>query len=275
MSASPVPLVTLVRAKATAIISFNNPPRGYLNRAQVGELSSILDDIEQDDSVRSIVFTGAVPGVFIRHYDVNEILDAVAAVKASGHDRAGLMEAGKRGNPISALFDRVDAFPKPTIAAINGFCQGGGFEFALCCDIRIAEAGDYQIGLPETNIGIFPGAGGTQRLPRAIGEAQALELILRGRTLSPDEAASKGLVHFHVTSPALEYALQIADELNAKSPQALAAAKVLVKGANQRPLVEGCATERGVFSSLLAESDDAISMMSAFLENGEDINNLP
>ncbi|MBG50865.1 MAG: hypothetical protein CML99_00345 [Rhodobiaceae bacterium] len=266
------PLISRKQHGATAIISFNNPPRGYLNLAQVEELSDELDKLEQDDNIRSIVFTGGVPGVFIRHYDVAEILAVATQIRESQHDRESLMATGERGNSISALFDRIDDFAKPTIAAINGFCQGGGFEFALCCDFRIAESGDYQIGLPETNIGIFPGAGGTQRLPRLIGEARALELILRGRTLSPSEAASLGLVHVHVTTSALDHALQIAEELNGKSAQALMNAKRLVKRSSYQGLQEGCALERGMFSSLLAESDDAVRSMEDFLANGENIN---
>jgi len=154
------PLVSFEQREGLAIVTFNNPPRGYLNQAQVGELTSHMDTIEGEDAIRAVIFTGGVPGVFIRHYDVGEIQGAADAVKKSGLDAAGLMEAGKRGNAISQLFDRVDQLSKPTIAAINGYCQGGGFEFALCCDIRIAEQGDYRIGLPETNIAFFqvPGA---------------------------------------------------------------------------------------------------------------------
>ncbi len=266
------PLVDMEKRDGLAIITFNNPPRGYLNQAQVAELSVHLDEVEADDAIRAVIFTGGVPGVFIRHYDVGEIQGATEAVRGSGLDKAGLMEAGKRGNPISNLFDRVDQLPKPTIAAINGFCQGGGFEFALCCDIRIAEQGDYRIGLPETNIGIFPGAGGTQRLPRVVGEARALELILRGRTVGPAEAAELGMVHYLTDGTALDLAFQIAKDFTSKTARALADAKLLVKSATVTPLADGCAKERGLFSTLLLEDEEASQLMAEFMAGGEDIN---
>ncbi len=266
------PLVKMDVQDNVAIVTFNNPPRGYLNQAQVGELAAHIDVIEKDDAIRAVIFTGGVPGVFIRHYDVGEIQGATDAVKNSGLDTTGLMEAGKRGNAISQLFDRVDRLSKPTIAAINGYCQGGGFEFALCCDIRIAEQGDYRIGLPETNIGIFPGAGGTQRLPRVIGEANALELILRGRTVPPTTAASMGMVHTLSTGPALDLALGVAKDFTSKPARALADAKALVKSATTTPLDEGCAKERGRFSVLLSEDDEASRLMADFMAGGEDIN---
>ncbi|MCE7997889.1 MAG: enoyl-CoA hydratase/isomerase family protein [Rhodobiaceae bacterium] len=266
------PLVGFEKRDGLAIVTFNNPPRGYLNQAQVAELAAHLDVIEKDDGIRAVIFTGGVPGVFIRHYDVGEIQGATDAVQKSGLDAAGLMEAGKRGNPISHLFDRVDQLHMPTIAAINGFCQGGGFEFALCCDIRIAERGDYRIGLPETNIGIFPGAGGTQRLPRVIGEARALELILRGKTVAPAEAAEIGMVHHLAENTALELAYEIAEDFKNKPARALADAKALVKSATTTPLSDGCANERGRFSALLLEDQEATQLMAEFMASGEDIN---
>ena len=269
MSAS---LIAYEIRNAVAIVTFHNPPRGYLNQAQVSELATLMDQLETDDAVRAVIFTGGVPGVFIRHYDVAEILKASTAIKNSGLDQDGLMAAGKRGNPISKLFDRIDRFPKPTIAAINGFCQGGGFEFALCCDIRIAEKGDYLIGLPETNLGIFPGAGGTQRLPRVIGEARTLELILRGKTVSPEMAEQLGLVHYLAGQTALETALQIAKDFTSKTARALREAKLLIKGASSTTLDEGCGHERGTFSTLIAEDEEATTLMREFLKNGEDIN---
>lgn len=266
-------LVTQRREKSAAIITFSNPPRGYMNAAQVAELAKLIEEIELDASVRTVIFTGGVPGVFVRHYDVGDILEAAGAVRKSGLDGAALMEAGKRGNPISQLFDKIDGLNIPTIAAINGYCQGGGFEFALCCDIRIAEEGDYRIGLPETNIGIFPGAGGTQRLPRVIGEAKALELILKGETLPPQEAAEAGLVHeFVPMGGALSRALEIAENFAAKMPRALAEAKQLVKGAARGPLSEGCAEERGRFSRLLLEDDEALRLMQDFQNGTQEIN---
>jgi len=264
-------LVQLDIADGIAVVTFDNPPRGYMNAAQVAELAPIIDQLEADDAVRVVIFTGGVPGVFVRHYDVAEIIAVANMIKDSGRSEAELMAAGARGNAISAVFDKVDRMPKPTIAAINGFVQGGGFEFALCCDIRVAERGDYRIGLPETNIGIFPGAGGTERLPRVIGEAKALDLILRGRTVGPDDALALGMVH-EVVASALVRAHEIAREFVAMPARGIAEAKALVKRTMEKSLDDACATGRGRFSTLIAQDAESVAAMQRFLDDGEDIN---
>lgn len=265
-------LVSVETDGGVAVVTFNNPPRGYMNAAQVAELDEIVSRVTGDDAVRAVIFTGGVPGVFIRHYDVAEIVAVADYIKESGSTEEQMMMAGERGNAISAVFEKVDRMPKPTIAAINGFAQGGGFEFALCCDIRVAESGDYRIGLPETNIGIFPGAGGTERLPRLIGEAKALELVLRGRTVGPAEARELGMVHEVTAGPALDRAREIALELAAMPAGGIAEAKALLKRTAEKSLDNACAHARGRFSVLIANDRDAVNAMQAFLDNGEDIN---
>jgi enoyl-CoA hydratase len=255
-----------------AVVRFNNPPRGYLNAAQTRELAEAVGALANDEAARVLVFTGAVPGVFIRHYDVGEIIGAAHSITAAGLDEAGLMAAAAAGNDVTRTFDLIDTLAKPTIAAINGFCQGGGFELALCCDIRIAEPGDYRIGLPETNVGIFPGAGGTERLPRLIGEARALELILRGRTVGPEEALALGLVHELAAEGALKRAMAVAAELAATPAGGLAEAKALVKNRASRDVEAATAHARGRFMALIAHDPDAVRLMKAFLASGEDIN---
>lgn len=255
-----------------AIIRFENPPMGYMNMEMVKELDRIVAAYEADDKVRALVFTGGIENVFIRHYDVAEIVAAGDFVQASGRTADDIAEAARGETDISRLFDRLERLPKPTIAAINGMCMGGGFEFALCCDIRLAGAGAYTIGLPETNVGIFPGAGGTQRLPRAVGEARALELILRGRVVGPGEAADLGLVHRYVESgDVVDVAVSLGKELALKTPGALAAAKAMVKGAASKPLAEGLADERAVFMRMLLEDPDAMARMRDFLSGGGEI----
>ena len=130
-----------------------------------------------DPAIRVLVLTGT-EDVFVRHYDVAEIVAIGEAVQA-GQLKPEDFERGGFADMIRA----VSESPKPIIAAINGVCMGGGFELALACDLRIAGNQVPLIGLPETRIGIFPGGGGTQRLPRMIGEARALEFILRGQTV--------------------------------------------------------------------------------------------
>ncbi len=255
-----------------AIIRFENPPMGYMNLEMVKELDRVVASYAEDDNVRAIVFAGGLPGVFIRHYDVEEIISVAEFVRSSGRNPEEIAEAAKAETDISRLFDRVDQLSKPTIAAINGMCMGGGFEFAMCCDIRLAGSGDYTIGLPEINIGIFPGAGGTQRLPRLVGEARALEMILRGRVAGPEEAADLGMVHRYVSGgDVVKTAVALGHELARKSPVAIAAAKALVKSATVTPLAEGLARERAGFMRLLAEDDDALEIMRGFVGGGGEI----
>ena len=118
-----------------------------------------------------------------------------------------------------------ESMPKPVIAAISGTALAGAFEFALACDLRVAEDGDYLLGLPEVNLGLLPGAGGTQRLPRTIGTAAALMHILMGVALTPREAERKGLVHVTVEGKAIHYAMELARRLSSFPPDSLAHVK--------------------------------------------------
>src|SRR5258705_2692860 len=157
--------------------------------------------------------------------------------------------------------------PKPVIAAISGTAMGGAFEFTLACDIRIAQLGDFQIGLPEINIGILPGGGGTQRLPRTIGTAGALMHIVMGVTLSPLEAAQKGLVHEAVPGKALDRALEIAQRLATQAPQSVRYIKRLVRSAMETPLDRGLQLEYNLFMDLCG-SHEAIERMRKYESKG-------
>ncbi len=143
-----------------------------------------------------------------------------------------------------------ESMPKPVIAAISGTALAGAFEFALACDLRIAEDGEYLIGLPEAELGLLPGAGGTQRLPRTIGMSAALMHILMGKALSPREAESKGLVHETVSGKSLDRAMEIARRLSSHTPESVAYIKRLVRNAVETPLAEGLALERNLFLKL-------------------------
>ncbi|MBV9834042.1 MAG: enoyl-CoA hydratase/isomerase family protein [Alphaproteobacteria bacterium] len=251
-----------------AIIRFDNPPLGYLNAAMVDQLDVATTDLAADASVRAIVLTGKLPDVFVRHYDVAELLALAEALRAKGRtfSDAKLMPPRK----IDAITERCETMDKVVIAAINGTAMGGGFELCLGCDIRIAQRGPYSLGQPEINIGILAGAGGTQRLARLIGTARALEMSLRGRTLGPDEAAQIGMVHEAVDGSALERALVIARECARKSPLAVKHIKRLVRGANTMPLADGLALERTLFLDLLV-SDRAVELMKRMVEGNQDI----
>jgi enoyl-CoA hydratase len=161
--------------------------------------------------------------------------------------------------------------PKPVIAAINGSAMGGGFELTLACDIRIAEEGDYSLGLPEINVGILPGAGGTQRLPRLIGTARALELMLRGRTVAPAAALALGIVHeIAPAGQCVERAVAIAAEIASKPPLAVAHIKKLARSAVSTPLEDGLALERTLFLDLLV-SAAALDLMTRMNQGTNDI----
>src|SRR5260370_1045942 len=167
------------------------------------------------------------------------------------------------------FFDKAmalcESMSKPVIAAISGTALAGGFEFALSCDLRIAEDGDYLIGLPEANLGLVPGAGGTQRLPRTIGTPAALMHILMGDPLTPREAERKGLVHETVSGKALDRAMEIAQRLSSCTPESVAYIKRLVRNATDTPLAQVLALERNLFLKLCI-SEPALERMRSYRE---------
>jgi len=170
---------------------------------------------------------------------------------------------------FGGFFDKAmalcESMPKPVIAAISGTALAGAFEFALACDLRIAEDGDYLIGFLEPHLGLVPGAGGTQRLPRTIGTPAALIHILMGKALSPREAERKGLVHETVSGKALDRALEIARRLSLHPPEAVAYIKRLVRSAIETPLAQGLALERNLFLKLCV-SESALARMRSYEE---------
>lgn len=254
---------------AVRLVTINNPPRGYMNAETAAELCDILEASETDDSVNVLVFTGGVDGVFIRHYDVGEIV-AVAEAYRSGDIEPG--SGDRSASPVYRLFDRMIATPLATVAAINGVCMGGGVEFALSCDIRIALKGDYQIGLPETRLGIIPGVGGLQLLSRVIGLSRAKEMVMRGRVVEPEQALRLGLVHEMVEGDVLDQALTVAEELANQSPVAIASVKRMAcEIALGEGLDQGMQTAEHEFARCLIEGDTAMEKMQAFLDGGEDI----
>jgi enoyl-CoA hydratase len=240
------------------IVTLGSAERIHFDPEMAECLFEALKTLSSNDSVRAIVLTGGAPGYFIRHYSVPAIIAAGESIRAAGVTIREDQEAN------FFAFDHAialcETMPKPVIAALSGSCMGGAFELALACDIRIAEDGPYQIGLPEINLGILPGAGGTQRLPRTIGTAAALMHILMGDPVSPREAERRGLVHETVAGKALTRALEIAKRLARQDAPALAYIKRLVREATSRPLHEGLTLERNLFSRLAA-SDTALKRM--------------
>ncbi len=253
-------LVSLERRGGAAIVTYANPPFGTMTAAGAQEMLDKLRPLVEDAQVRSIIITGGVPGIFIRHYDVGELSVASDASK----DAPPLDPAwdGKAPGGYLALVDLICEAPKPVVAAINGLCMGGGFELALACDLRIASPGVEAIGLPETRIGIFPGGGGTQRLPRIVGEAKALEIILRGLTFSSEEALRIGAVHEIAVDPVAR-ALEMAAEWDQRGAEGIAYAKRLTRAALDRPLAEGLADERRSFQAVMRTASAREALRSA------------
>jgi enoyl-CoA hydratase/carnithine racemase len=244
-------LVTSERRGATAVITYANPPLGTMTAAGAEEMFQAVEAAVENSEIRCIVLTGGAPGIFVRHYDVGEL--TVLGERLAQAPTAATQPPAQPQRPAGGflgLTDLIAAAPKPVIAAINGLCMGGGFELSLACDIRIAGKDVTSIGLPETRVGIFPGGGGTQRLPRVIGEARALEMILRGRVVTGPAAHEIGLVHEIADDP-LARALEIAEEFAARPPEGLAYAKRLTRAALDRPLSEGLADERRSFSEVV------------------------
>jgi enoyl-CoA hydratase/carnithine racemase len=241
-------LVKVERRGGVAVMTYANPPFGTMTAAGSQEMLEAFRPLAADETVRAIVITGGLPDIFIRHYDVGELSTASDSLKDAPAPPPPTGERPKSG--YLALVDEIFEAPKPVIAAINGLCMGGGFELSLACDLRIASSTAAAIGLPETRVGIFPGGGGTQRLPRLVGEAKALEIILRGLTFTGAEAHAIGMVH-EVADDPLARALEIAAEFEAKGAEGVAYAKRLTRAALDRPVSEGLADERASFQAVM------------------------
>ena len=241
--------VTVERRGGAAVMTYANPPFGTMTAAGAQEMLDKIRPLAADPAVRSIIITGGLPGIFIRHDDVGELSTASDAAKDAPPPPPPQPGARPERGYL-ALVDTIYEAPKPVVAAINGLCMGGGFELSLACDLRIATREGLQIGLPETRVGIFPGGGGTQRLPRVVGEAKALEIILRGLVLDAEAALRIGLVHEVVDDPVAR-ALEMAKEWDQRGAEGIAFAKRLTRAALDRPLAEGLADERRSFAEVM------------------------
>jgi len=234
-------------------ITIDRPPVNAMSRAVVLALEAALDALATDAATRVALLRGAGPRGFSAGADISEF--------------PALLEsnANMRGEGIQRLADRVEAYPKPLIVALHGFCMGGALEIALACDIRIA-AEDAQIGLPEVRIGILPGGGGTQRLPRVVGPGRARLMIFSGEPISGRRAAEWGLVE-EAVGPAdvFDRAAAIARTLAAQSPHVLTVIKALLRETSGAPLRDGLRSETATFARLLAHPD-AREGITAFLE---------
>jgi enoyl-CoA hydratase len=244
-----------------AVVTLGSPKRIYFDPEMSDALLEVLTALANDEAVRVVVVTGGAHGYFVRHYSVAELVKRGEQLQSSG--RKWAEDTPYKPGSFASAMRVAEQMPKPVIAAISGSAMGGAFEFTLACDIRVAQLGDFQIGLPEINIGILPGGGGTQRLPRVIGTAAALMHILMGVTLSPLEAAQKGLVHEAVPGNALDRAMEIARRLATHTPESVRHIKRLVRSALETSLDQGLQLERNLFMDLCG-SREAIARMRAY-----------
>ena len=235
-----------------ALVTLDRPDvLNALSLDMLDELAAILDRLDADPACRAIVLTGSGTRAFAAGADIRE-LARQTTVSLLSENRF-------------AVWDRIGAVRTPVIAAVRGFALGGGCELAMSCDIIVA-AEDATFGQPEINLGVMPGAGGTQRLTRAIGKARAMDLILTGRTIGAVEAERMGLVS-RVVAPdrTLDEAIELARRIAAQAPVAVLAAKEAIKQADELPLSAGLQHERRAFFLLFA-SDDQGEGMAAFVE---------
>ena len=244
-------LINLTRDGRIAVIQINRPKvLNALNLQVMDEVLSALDELEADDNIRCVIITGN-ERAFAAGADIKEMAEATT-VEMLARDQF-------------AKWDRIRRFKKPLIAAVSGYALGGGNELAMLCDMVVASE-TAQFGQPEINIGVMPGAGGTQRLTRAVGKAVAMEMVLAGRTLSAKEALQYGLVNRVVPIEFyLEEARRLARQIAEKGPVALQLAKEAVNKAFDVPLQEGLVLERKNFYTLFS-TEDQKEGMSAFVE---------
>jgi enoyl-CoA hydratase len=244
--------VDLTYRDRTAILTLSRPDAlNALNFGMIKRISKALDAVARSDA-RALVITGAGERAFCAGADITELTGRTLLAQKAG------AEFGQR------VFSKLDTLPIPSIAAISGFALGGGCELALSCSFRLATP-PACFGLPEVKLGLIPGYGGTQRLPRLVGESRALEIILTGRMVSAEEALAIGLVNRLVEGDLLEAAVAFAVELGGFSLVASGLAREAVRRSMDCPLHEGLQTEADL-STLAYQTADADEGMAAFLE---------
>jgi len=251
-AAAPASMAPAVSVPGVALITLDRPEAlNALSFDLLRDLATALEALDADPGCRAVVLTGGGTRAFAAGADVRELVGQTTATLSAGDD--------------FDAWGRIDAVGLPMIAAVRGFALGGGCELAMACDLLIA-GDDAQFGQVEIKIGIIPGAGGTQRLTRAIGKARAMELILTGRSMGADEAYAAGLVTRVVPAAAtVDAALEMAAVVASMPPLAVRAAKRVIRDAAELPLSHGLAAERQAFFALF-DTDDQREGMTAFIE---------
>ncbi len=243
------------KEKGIARITVNRPDkRNALNQGVRLELRQVLKDIGEDESVRIAIITGAGDKAFIGGADITELKEMSPITCEARASTLG-----------QQLYTDIENLRVPVIAMINGFCLGGGCEIAMCCDIRIASE-NAKLGQPEINIGLFPGGGGTQRLPRLVGWGRAKELLYTGRIIDAAEAERIGLVDKVVPPDKLEMTVtELAEAIASKSPVIIRLLKKVINKGMYSNLPDGLAYEKSTFGLCFA-TEDHNEGIAAFLE---------
>ena len=249
--------ITSERRDAVALVTIDNPPMNALSAALLEELEAEVEALDSDDEVRAIVVRGGGERAFVAGADIKEF-PALRESAAGGGSARGIQRVGQR----------MDAGHTPFVAAIRGYCLGGGLELAMCCDVRVC-ADDATLGQPEINLGLIPGGGGTQRLPRLVGIGRAMFLNLTGDFVDAETAYAWGLVEKVVPVGELEdAALALAGRIASRSPHAVAVLRELARTTRDLPLEEGLRREADGFVRCL-RSDDGAEGVAAFIEKRE------
>ena len=244
--------VHLTRQDEFAVITLDRQEAlNALSSVVLRELARAFDELAGGDA-RALIITGAGPKAFCAGADIKELTG-----RSLGEQRRDAAFG-------QAVLARLDTLPMFSVAAINGYAFGGGLELALACTFRVAVS-SAKMGLPEIKLGLIPGYGGTQRLPRAVGEARALEMILSGRAVEAEEALRIGLVHCIADADALQAAIGFARGFSGFSLPALRLARDAVKRALEVPLHEGLKLEADL-NTLAFQTQDAAEGMNAFME---------
>lgn len=250
--------IQVERDGAVAIITIDNPPVNALKAALLEELEAELLTLDDDADVRAIVVRGAGDRAFVAGADIKEFPALREAASGEGGSARGIQKVGLT----------MERMRTPIVAAIHGFCLGGGLELAMACDIRVG-AEDAQLGQPEIKLGLIPGGGGTQRLPRLVGRGRALYLNLTGDFISGRQAYEWGLLEqVTPTGEHVEGAMGIARTLAERSPHAMGVVKELAATTGDLPLEEGLRREAEGFFRCLA-SEDGAEGVAAFIEKRE------
>ena len=245
--------VQLEKTGGVAHVILNSPPANAMSPKLMQQLDDVIKELTVDQDSRAVIFRSALEKIFMAGADLKHLLSL---------DGEDFRQYIKQAQDILCS---IEALPKPTIAAINGHALGGGCELSLCCDFRFMADVKATIGVPEVKLGLLPGAGGTQRLPRLVGRSKATELLLRGTSLKGPEAQAIGLVdQVFPVEQLLPETIRLAEELSMGATRAIAKIKECLKIPTQNLIVDGLSQELEGITYLFTQTHDTKEGIEAF-----------